>query len=1366
MEKLSIKSGKKAFLAVALVIFMLVAFLGLAVLTSTGTFASADEVTSVSAVFSASSATAHGDSTTAKKYYNQLASGEGSFPLAVNDTFTVDYTISAATAIEAFEMYLDNAGFTVTGVTIGSQALSSETTVPYYWHDTTNGVNYTVTSGFQGASGSTLVVDVDTAAKSSFPVIHVTYKLTEAIATYSHKDIGATIEYWSDSEGDYVTLASATVGVYVRSTASITTTSPAKTYDATAASTTPTFTPAVSDTGNESNRAAIVTEWKPDEGSYSSTAPIDAGDYNVKVSTVANDYYEATSYNADFTIAKKAITITADDKTSVYSTSPVALSYSYAPIDFYGRDSITVSYSGAGASVTTATVVGEYTITPSASGTGIGNYTVTPVNGTYTVTRHHVAVPTVTIYNDGATTGTTITAGTTEEKTFNGKEYSFNYTVDPTDANSNSMYTTTGGSAITAVGSSTLTLTIGSNYYWGAEGVAVGSQDTANKTFTIQVNKANITVYLHHAAITYRDAVPTTGYTLGDDDNGLLYGEDLSEISLTQGDFSTAYTVGSPVGAYDIAVAAASASRTAIETYLSNYNVSYDGEDQLSVGKLTVNAAASWIDWATGDSASMTYDKSAHGIVAVPASYTMSHAETSAVICNVVLSGGDNSNGTQTHVSGNEAAVTLTATFSLKTETNDDYGNLITANYDLGTSVQTKDITITRKAVTITAADKETTYGSAAPAFTSDAGSILISGDTYTTEGSMTCAYTATAGNANRVVGTYDIIPAGWVNNDYAISYENGTLTVNKKVVTFTWSATQTWVYDAGSHTITATVVGAEYGETITVASYSGDASAINVGDYSRTVTSLSDDDNYAITTAGTQTETYSITQAPVTVTITPATSLVYTSASKTVFTVTVSGMIGSETLTYTFDGTNITEADGTFTLNDSGSQTFTGLLAQDYALELTAVANGTGLVANYDVTLPDEAENTIEKATFTPGAITYDGDEVSWAAVTGVQGSDVITFTYTVNKGATQKQSSTSVMSYTASQTGDDYVLAISFAGDRAANYNAIADQALLEVFSVSLTDDLANHPNEGPAFATITLYAFDGETVPEQTAWELSGYTFEGWYINEDEINFNNAITSTLVYEAVWTVKTFDVTYYYRLSGDDEWTQYGEVIETTFYTALESLPTKVWFANSGWHINAIGGAVKTILDNAADTAFYTEYSYDLGNGDINGDGSINTTDATILRQHLAGGYTLTFLDSIEAAWAISDAGSTGAATYVLGPSANVDGDARVFANDVTVINKAIATGYGYVISEGAIVKSLTANDSAYAIGTGYTISAVTVDGAAVEYTYTSGTLTLTTPLTSGQTVVIKTTRESVTSTRPNRTYSDTSLLWTYTKA
>ena len=896
-----------------------------------------------------------------------------------------------------------------------------------------------------------------------------------------------------------------------------------------------------------------------------------------------------------------------------------------------------------------------------------------------------------------------------------------------------------------------MTLSVNANYYWGAEGVAVGSQDTDAKTFTIQVNKANITVTLHHAAIEYLDAVPTADYYITAAE--CLFGEDVSTVSINQGDFSTEYTVGNGVGTYDIAIANTNGSKTAIEAYLSNYNVSYTGEDQLTVGKKTINVAANWIDWASGDSATMTYDAAAHGIVAVPANYTYA----STVICDVAFSGGDSAEGAkQTHVNGNELATTLTATFSLKTSTNDGNGNLITDNYNLVTNTTSKDITITRKAVTITAADKSTTYGSAAPAFTSDADSVLISGDTYTTTGSMTTVYTATAGNANRVVNTYAIVPAGWANNDYAISYTNGTLTVNKKVVTFTWSETQTWVYDAASHTISATVVGAEYGETITVATYSGDASATNVGDYSRTVTSLSDDDNYAITDAGTETEDYSITKKAITITITPAEDLVYTSAEKTVFTVTVSGMIGEETLTYTFDGTNIKEADGTFTLSNA-SETFTGMLAQSYGLELTAVANGTGLIGNYDYTLPAAAANTIAKATFTPGAISYSGATVSWAAVTGVQGSDVITFTYTVNKGATEKQSSTSTMSYTASATGNDYVLAISFAGDRAANYNAIADQALLEVFSVTFTDTASEHTSEPTVFADVVYYAFSGETVAAHTAWSLQNYTWEGWKYtpSSEEIAYNApALSASLTVRATWAIKTVTVTYKYKLAGTAASTYKTYKTETIYANAdLSAVPTVKWFTGSAWNdAEALNGNTKTNVyydTYAATRTFYTEFTFIVKNGDVDGNGSVTGADATLYRQHNVGGYAVDdyTLADVAAAWAVVDT-CTGAGTfddswwaadkYFLQAVSDVDADGEESTNDITYIANAQVTKSYADIESGEIVILLDSTDDTNFEFLPATPTSVTVAGETAEYSYASNKVTLNTALTSGQKLVI----------------------------
>ena len=1369
MEKLSINTSKKALLAVALVIFMLVAFLGLAVLTSNAAFASADNI-AVGAAFSDASATAHDNSSTTQLYYNTttktltyVADGDKSY-------FDVAYTFTMnSNTIDGYQIKLNSTGFKVIGITIGETAMPTVTEGDDIAYSlSVDGVDYMATNGFQTGSTANLLITT-TANITSLPVITVRYELAAEISVYTTKTIGMTSRYHV-AGGSYVTVSSSTVAVTVRSATAMSITASGKTYDAT-----PLSTPTVSYTATESGGPDLAD---PTEG-WASGNQTDAGTYTYNASAAATEYYEAASATTTATVSPLAVTVAPVAKTSVYSTTPAELTYSFTPAtgsftDFDDRDEIEVTFGGEGASITTASTVGTYQITiADVDGTGIDNYTVTSTaTANYVITRHHVAVPTVTIYNNNITTGTTITAGTTEEKTFNGKTYSFNYTVDPTDTNSNAIYTHgSTGADILNVGSSTLTLTVGDNYYWGAEGVAVGSQDTAAKTFTIQVNKANITVYLHHAAITYRDAAPTTGYTLGDDAEGLLYNEDLTDISLTQSDFSTTYAVGSPVGTYNIAVAEDSDSRTAIETFLSNYNVSYNGTDQLTVGKLTVTATNDWIAYASG-SGTYTYDTAAHGIVAVPAEYTMTHSDTSAVICNVVLSGGDNSNGTQTHVSGDQAAVTLTATFTLKgDDAEDDYGNVITDNYTLAEGVQTKNVTINRKAINITANPKSITYGDAFAndgvtygEFAGEETSAILTGTlAYATD------YVAEAENAKRVVGTYYIRPSGLSNNDYAITYVDGVLTVGKKTVSITWSTPNTWIYDGSAHIVSATIGETEYSETITAAAYNTDTALTNVGSSSRSVTSLSDDDNYAIPE---NSQAFSVTVRTVTVGVTAASDFTYDSASHTIFTVAVSNLVGTESLTFAYTETGH-DASGSSAVYKNGSYTFAGEWADDYTLVFTGISAGVagdsqtaGAATNYTLEADEEKSMTIEKYTFTWAAADPDVDDLTWTAPTAIQTGDSITFAYSLKLGGVEKLSANTDTSYTAVATGV-YTLSVIFSGTEAPNYNEIADQTFT-VYSVTFQDTASEHTSEPTEFARVTYYAFAGESVAAHTAWALNGYDWMGWkYTPESsEITYDApALSASLTVRATWQIRKYQVRYYYRLAGTDGWSLMDSYLyvdedhdnRVNFDSDLITPATKVWFSNIGWKAAAdLAGDTltkmrKTPANPTTDFCdYYTEYTYAIGNGDVNGSTTVTADDATLIRQAIVGGYAISdhIVASYAAAWAISDAGNTNAYTYLLIPSADVDGDGELGSADVTALNRAIAGGYNFVRanSNKEVVKTLADDDDTFAVGTGLTAGTtlkVYVNGAAAEYTYSNGNVVLTDALEKDDVLVIVTKRE-----------------------
>ena len=98
-------------------------------------------------------------------------------------------------------------------------------------------------------------------------------------------------------------------------------------------------------------------------------------------------------------------------------------------------------------------------------------------------------------------------------------------------------------------------------------------------------------------------------------------------------------------------------------------------------------------------------------------------------------------------------------------------------NYDVSGSFT---FTIAKKALTITADDKNVIYGSAAPTYTFSYSGFVNNEDAtaLTTAPTVSCSYTSTS-NA----GTYDIIASGAEATNYSFTYENGTLTVDPKTV-------------------------------------------------------------------------------------------------------------------------------------------------------------------------------------------------------------------------------------------------------------------------------------------------------------------------------------------------------------------------------------------------------------------------------------------------------------------------------------------------------------------------------------------------------------------------------------------------------
>jgi hypothetical protein len=200
----------------------------------------------------------------------------------------------------------------------------------------------------------------------------------------------------------------------------------------------------------------------------------------------SNPNYNRVDGNLAFTIAKAALTITANDDTKVYGTLKTFGSTAFTETGLVAADTVVgVTETSTGAAI--AAGVGTYPIVPSAAtGTGLGNYDITYVNGVLTV------VPPVTV---------------------------------PTEIQSadEDVDKTIGGISINAGLSGNLTLTLGVGHGTLTLGTASGLTVMGNGTGSVSLTGNTVDLNAALAALVYRgslnfSAADTLTLTLGNGD--------------------------------------------------------------------------------------------------------------------------------------------------------------------------------------------------------------------------------------------------------------------------------------------------------------------------------------------------------------------------------------------------------------------------------------------------------------------------------------------------------------------------------------------------------------------------------------------------------------------------------------------------------------------------------------------------------------------------------------------------------------------------------------------------------------------------------------------------------------------------------
>ena len=170
----------------------------------------------------------------------------------------------------------------------------------------------------------------------------------------------------------------------------------------------------------------------------------------------------------------------------------------------------------------------------------------------------------------------------------------------------------------------------------------------------------------------------------------------------------------------------------------------------------------------------------------------------------------------------------------------------------------TATITITKKALTVTADNKQATYGDAVPTYTVSYAGFAgeETAEVLGGELAIACTYAVRS-----VVGTYDIIPSGLTSGNYEITFVNGTLTVTAKAVSVT-AADKASVYGDALVALTANTSGIVAGDGDADVYTLTKAAGNTVGTYAINVL-VANNANYVITKKD---ATYTITARPITV--------------------------------------------------------------------------------------------------------------------------------------------------------------------------------------------------------------------------------------------------------------------------------------------------------------------------------------------------------------------------------------------------------------------------------------------------------------------------------------------------------------------
>ncbi|MDN3583363.1 MBG domain-containing protein [Mucilaginibacter flavus] len=693
---------------------------------------------------------------------------------------------------------------------------------------------------------------------------------------------------------------------------------------------------------------------------------VGAGTANITASQAGNASYAATvNVVRQLTVGKVAITVTAGSKNKVFGAADPALTYSVTSGALIGADAFTGTLNRA-----VGENVGVYPISQNTLALS-GNYALTYVGANLTIGQSTQA----------------ITFAALPSKTYGDADFapgatSTNNTIPVTYSSNNTAVATIVNGNIHIVGAGTANITAsqaGNTNYAAATDV----------TTLLTVGKVAITVTADSKSKAFGAADPAFTYSItsgalisGDAFTGTLNrspGENVGIYPILQntlalsGNYTLTYaganlTIGQvsqsitfaalpskTYGDVDFASGAVSTNNTIPVTYSSDNTAVasiVNGKIHI-IGAGTVNITASQAGNATFIAAAdvtqqLTVGKAVIAVTANAQSKTYGDADP-ALTYNITagaLVGADAFTG-----SLNRAAGETVGAYAINRGT-------LALNTNYALTYTGANLTVTTKAITVTANAQSKGYGDADPSLTYNVtNGALVGTDSFTG---------ALSRNAGESVGNYPIAKGTLaLNSNYLLTYIGANLTITAKAVTITADA-RTKIYGAADPALTYSITNGSLANGDTFTGALTRVAGESVGTYAINKGTLALNSNYTLTYAG---ASFTISKASLSIT---ADNLSKTYGQPNpVFTLSYSGFVNGDTKASLNTPATATSTATTSSAAGSYAITPTGAIDANYIITYT---NGKLTVNPATLTVTAGNATRIYKTANPVFTVTYSG--------------------------------------------------------------------------------------------------------------------------------------------------------------------------------------------------------------------------------------------------------------------------------------------------------------------------------------------------------------------------------------------------------